>query len=150
MLHPAHHFSWCTLHISRVTIYSIDYSFPKLEPVCSSMYSSNCCFLTCIEISQETDQVVWYSHLLKNFPQFVVIHPVKVFGTVNKAEADVFLELSCLLMTQWMLAIWNLAPLPFLKPDWTSGSSQFPYCWSLVWRVLSFTLLVCEMSAVVW
>ena len=51
--------------------------------------------LTCIQISQETGQMVWYSHLLKNFPQFVVIHIVKVFGIVNKAEVDVFLELSC-------------------------------------------------------
>ena len=50
---------------------------------------------TCIQISQEADQVVWYSHLLKNFPQFVVIHIVKDFGVVNKAEVDVFLELSC-------------------------------------------------------
>ena len=59
------------------------------------MSSSNCCFLTCIEVSQEARQVVWYSHLLKNFPQFIVIHPVKGFGVVNKAEVDVFLELSC-------------------------------------------------------
>ena len=58
------------------------------------MSSSNCCFLTCIQISQETDQVVWYSHLLKNFPQFIVIHTVKGFGILNKAEIDVFLELS--------------------------------------------------------
>ena len=59
------------------------------------MSSSNCCFLTCIQISQEADQVVWYSHLLKNFPQFIVIHTVKGFGIVNKAEIDVLLELSC-------------------------------------------------------
>ena len=59
------------------------------------MSDSNCCFLTCIQISQEAGQVVWYSHLLKNFPHFVVIHIVKVFGVVNKAEVDVFLELSC-------------------------------------------------------
>ena len=57
------------------------------------MSSSNCCFLTCIQSSQEAGQVVWYSHLLKNFPQFVAIHIVKSFGIVN--EADVFLELSC-------------------------------------------------------
>ena len=56
---------------------------------------SNCCFLTCIQISQEADKVVWYSHLLKNFPQFVVIHTVKGFGVVNKAEVDVFLDVSC-------------------------------------------------------
>ena len=59
------------------------------------MSSSNCCFLTCIEISQEAGQVGWYSHLLKNFPQFIVIHTVKGFGIVNKAEIDVFLELYC-------------------------------------------------------
>ena len=59
------------------------------------MSSSNCCFLTCIQISQEASKVVWYSHLFKNFPQFVVIHTVKGFGLVNNAEVDVFLELSC-------------------------------------------------------
>ena len=59
------------------------------------MSSSNCCFLTCIQISQETGQVVWYSHLFQNFPQFIVIHTVKGFGIVNKAEIDAFLELSC-------------------------------------------------------
>ena len=59
------------------------------------MSSSNCCFLTWIQISQEADKVVWYSHLFKNFPQFVVIHIVKGFGIVNKVEVDVFLELSC-------------------------------------------------------
>ena len=69
-------------------------SFPYLEPVCCSMSSSNCCFLTCMQISQEAGQVVWYSHLFQNFPQFVVIHTVKGFGIVNKTEVDVFLELS--------------------------------------------------------
>ena len=70
------------------------YSFPYLESVCFSMSSSNCCFLTCIQISQEAGQVVWYSHLFQNFPLFVVIHTVKGFGIVNKAEVDVFLQLS--------------------------------------------------------
>ena len=59
------------------------------------MSSSNCCFLTCIDVSQEAGQVVWYSHFFQNFPQFVVIYIVKGFGIVNKAEVDVFLELSC-------------------------------------------------------
>ena len=59
------------------------------------MSSSNYCFLTCIQISQEAGQVVWYSHLFQNFPQFIVIHRVKGFGIVNEAEIDVFLELSC-------------------------------------------------------
>ena len=71
------------------------YSFPDLEPVCCSMSSSKSCFLNCIQISHESSQLVWYSHLLKNVPQFVVIHTVKGFGIVNKAEIDVFLELSC-------------------------------------------------------
>ena len=70
------------------------YSFSYLEPVCCSMSSSNCCFLTCIQISQEADQVVWYSHLLQNFPQFIVIHIVEGFGVVTKEEIDVFLECS--------------------------------------------------------
>ena len=61
------------------------------------MSYSNCCFLTCINISQEAGKVVLSSHLFKNFPQFVVIHTVKGFGVVNKAEVDVFLELSCFL-----------------------------------------------------
>ena len=59
------------------------------------MSSSNCYFLTCTQISLSAGQLVWYSHLLKNFPQFIVIHTVKGFGIVNKAEIDVFLELSC-------------------------------------------------------
>ena len=58
----------------------------------------NCGFLICLQVSQEAGKVVWYSHLLKNFPQFVVIHTVKGFSIVNKAEVDVFLELSCFLM----------------------------------------------------
>ena len=59
------------------------------------MSSSNYCFLICIHVSQEKGKVVWYSHLFKNFPQFVVIHTVKGFGIVNKVEIDIFLELSC-------------------------------------------------------
>ena len=71
------------------------YSFSYLEPVCCSTSSSNCCFLTGIQVSQEAGQVVWYSHLFQNFPQLIVIHTVKSFGIVNKAEIDIFLELSC-------------------------------------------------------
>ena len=70
------------------------YSFFYLEPLCCSMSSSNCFFLTCIQISQKTGKVSWYSHLLKNFPQFIFIHTVKGFGLLNKAKVDVFLKLS--------------------------------------------------------
>ena len=103
------------------------------------MSSSNCHFLTCIQVSQEAGQVVWYAHLFQDFPQFIVIHTVKGFDIVNKAFS----------MILWILVIWSLVPLPFLKPAWTSGSSQFTYCWSLAWRIVSITLLVCEMSAIV-
>ena len=71
------------------------YCFSCLEPVCCSMSNSNCCFLTYIQVSQEAGQVVSYSHLFQNFPQFIVIHTVKGFGIVDKAEIDVILELSC-------------------------------------------------------
>ena len=94
------------------------------------MSSSNCCFLTCIQISQEAGQVVWYSYLLKNFPQFVVIHTVKGFGTVNKAEVDVFPELllfrssnGCWQFDLWLLClsksslnIWKFMVHLLLKP----------------------------------
>ena len=71
------------------------YSFSYLEPVCWSMSSCYCCFLTCIQVSQEAGQVVWYSYLFQNFPHFIVIHTVEGFHIVNKAEVDIFLELSC-------------------------------------------------------
>ena len=83
--------------IYSILTYCLTYSFSYLESVCCSMSSSDCCFLTCIQVSQEASQVVWYSHLFQNFPQFIVIHTVKGFGLVNKAEVDVFLELSCFL-----------------------------------------------------
>ena len=63
------------------------------------MSSSNYCFLTCIQISQEAGHVVRYSHLFKHFPQFVVVHTVRGFGIVNKAEVNIFLELFAFLMT---------------------------------------------------
>ena len=79
-----------------------------------------------------------------------MIHTVKGFSVVHEAEVAVFFWNSLAFsMMQGMLAIWSLVPLPFLKPTWTSGSSQFTYCWSLAWRILSIILLACEMSAVV-
>ena len=126
------------------------YFFPDLEPVCCSISYSNCCFLTCIQISQEAGQVVWYSCLFNNFPQFVVIHTVKGFGIVSKAKVDVFMELywffddpavvgnlisGFFAFSKSSLNIWKFSVHVLLKPDL---------------KILSNTLLVCEMSAIVW
>ena len=93
------------------------------------MSSSNCCFLTCVQVSQEVDQVVWYSHLLQNFTQFIVIHTVEGFGIVNKAEIDVFLELSCFFNDP--ADIGNLI----------SGSSAFPKSSLNIWKFTVHLLL---------
>ena len=120
------------------------YSFPNLEPVYCSMSSSNSCFLTYIQISQEAGQVVWYSHLLKNFLQFVVIYTVKGFNVVNKAEVDVFPELSCFfydptdvgnlifgssVFSKTSLNIWKFSVHVFLKP----GLENFEHYFTSVW-----------------
>ena len=105
------------------------HSFSYLGPVCCSMSSSNCCFLSCIQISQEAGQVVWYSHLFQNFPQFIVIHTVKGFGIVNKAEVNVFLEFSCF--------SYNPADVGNL----ISGSSAFSKSNLNIWKFLVHMLL---------
>ena len=110
---------------------------------------STCCFLTCIQACQEAGKVVWYSHFFKNFPQFVVMHTVKGFSIVNKAEVDVFLKFSCFFL--WSNRCWQfgLIPLPFLNLVWTSGSSllrpsleNFQYYFASMWNESS--------CAVVW
>ena len=102
-------------------------SLSYLEPVCCSMSSSNYCFLICIQISQEASQVFWYSHLLKNFPEFVVVQIVKGFGTVNKA--DVFLEPSCFFDD------------PADVGNLISGSSGFSKFSLNIWKFLVHVLL---------
>ena len=124
------------------------YSFSYLEPVHCSMSSSNCCFLTCIQISQESGQVVLYSHLLKNFPQLVLIHKVKGFGIANKAEVDVFLELSHFFddptdvgnlisgssaFLKSNLNIWKFTVHILLKP----GFENFEHYFASVWNELN-------------
>ena len=89
------------------------------------MSISNYCFLTCIQISQEAGQVAWYSHLFQNFPQFVVIHTVKGFGVVNKAEVDVLLEFSCFLN-------YNLTD----AGNFISGSCDFSKSSLNIWKFL--------------
>ena len=97
-------YSACKLN-SRVTVYSLDVLLFLLEPVCCSMASSNRCFLTCTQISQEAGQAVWYSHLFQNFPQFIVIHIVKGFGIVSKAQAYTCANSNWI---YWVLVIWGL------------------------------------------
>ena len=80
-----------------MTVYNLVSLLFHFEPVCCSMSGSNCCFLTCLQIFQEIGKVVWYSHLLKNFPQFVVIHTVKGCSIVSEAEVVAFLKLPCFL-----------------------------------------------------
>ena len=123
-----------------MTVYNLDVLFPNFELVHCPMPGSNCCFLTCIQVYRETGKMIWYSHLFNNFPQFTVIHTVKDFSVVNEAEIF-FLKSLAFSMIRWMLAIWSLVPLFFLNPACTPGSSQFMYCWSLAWRILSITLL---------
>ena len=116
------------------------------------MSSSNCCFLTCIQLSQEADQVVWYCYLFQNFPQFTVIHTVKGFGIVNKAEIDVFLELSCLFddpadvgnlisvsstFPKTSLNNWNFTVHILLKP----GLKNFEHYFTGVWNECNCAVL---------
>ena len=77
-----------------------------------------------------------------------LVHTVKGFGTVKKAEVDDFLELSCFFDDPVDIGNWSLVPLALLNPAWICGSSWFTCCWSLAWRIFSITLLVSEMSAV--
>ena len=125
------------------------------------MSSYNCCFFTCIQISQEAGQVVWYSHLLKNFPQFVAIHTVKGFGIVNKAEIDVFMELFCSLddpvdvgnlisgpsaFSKASLYIWKLSFHVLLKPGLKDFEHYLPGMWNecncmVVWIFFGIALL---------
>ena len=108
------------------------------------MSNSNCCFLICIQVSQEAGQMVWYSYLFQNFPQFIVIHTVKGFGIVNKEELDVFLELSCFsddpadvgdlisgsfAFFKTSLNTWNFMVHVLLKP----GLENFEHYFTCVW-----------------
>ena len=92
------------------------------------MYSSNCRFLTSTQVSQETGKVLWCSHLL-NFPQLVVIHTVKHFGEVNKAEVDIFLELSCFFYD------------PTDDSNLISGSSAFSKSSLNIWKFIVYVLM---------
>ena len=107
----------------------LTYSFPNFEPVCCSMSGSNYCFLTCIQVSQETGKLIWYAHLQKNFVQFLVIHTVKGFSIVNEAEEDVFLEFCCFVYD------------PTNVGNLISGSSAFSKSNLYIWKFSAHILL---------
>ena len=94
-------------------------------------------------------QVVWYSHLFQNFPQFIVIHTVKGFGIVNRAEIDVFLELSSFFDDPENVGNLISGSSAFSKTSLNNWKFTVHYCWSLAWRILSIFLLTCDMSAIV-
>jgi len=142
-----------------VTIYSIDELLS--QSVCCFMFSSNCCFLTCIQISQEVCQVVCYFRIFKNFPQFFMIHTVKVFGIVNKAEVNVSLDLSCFFndpmdvgnlisdsfpFTKSSFTIWKFTVHLLLKPGLENFEHYFISMWdecncAVVWAFFGIVFL---------
>ena len=125
------------------------------------MSGSNCYILTCLQISQEAGKVVWYSHLFKDFPQFVVIHIVKGFGIVSEAVVDVFLELSCFFcdpmdvgnlisgssaFSKSSLYIWRFSVHVLLKPGLENFEHYFTSMWdecncAVVWTFFGITFL---------
>ena len=125
------------------------------------MSTSNYCFLTCTQITQEAGLVAWYSHLFKNFPQFVVIYTVKGFGIVNKAEIDVFLEFPCFFFdpenvsylisdssafSKSSLYIWKFSVHVLLKPGLENFETLFASMWNkcngeLAWTFFGIAFL---------
>ena len=132
-----------------------------MEPVPYFMFSSNYFFFTCIQFSQKAGKVVWYSHLLKNFPQFVVIHTVKGFSIHNEAEVDVSLEFLCFfydpsdvgnlisgfsIFLNFSLNIWKFSVYILVKPFLENFQHFFASVWNecncvVVWTFFSFTFL---------
>ena len=110
------------------------YSVPNSEPVHCSMSGSNCCFLTCVQVSQEAEKVVQYSHFFQNCPQFVEIHKVKGFGVVNEAEVDIFLDFPCFFYD------------PVNVGNLISDSSAFSKSSLYLWKSLVYALLKASLN----
>ena len=136
-----------------MTICSLDVLLFNLEPVCCSMFSSNCCFLTCIQTSQEVSKVVWYFYLLKNF-SVCLIYTVKSFSIINEAEVDVLLEFSCFFddpmdvgnlissssaFSKSSLNIWKFLIHVLLKPSLENFQHYFASMWNECNCVVSWT-----------
>ena len=125
------------------------------------MSNSNCCFLTCIQVPEGAGKVVWYSHFLKNFPQFIVIHTVKGFSVVSEAEVDVLLEFSCSFydpvdvgnlisgssaFSKSSLNIWKFFVHVLLKPSLENFENYFARVWNecncaVVWTFFGIAFL---------
>ena len=125
------------------------------------MSSSNCCFLTCMQVSQETCKMAWYSHFFKDFLQFVVIHTIKGFSLVTEAEVDIFLEFFCFLcdpanvgdlisgysaFSKSSLNIWKFMVHVLLKPSLENFEHYFSSMWNewnhvVVWTFLGIAFL---------
>ena len=112
-----------------MTIYSLDVLLSQFGTICCSMPVSNCCFLTCIQVSQEAGMMVLYSCIFKNFPQFVVTHTIKGFSIVNETEGDAFLEFSFFFYD------------PIDSDNLTSGSSSSSKSSLHIWKFLVHILL---------
>ena len=144
-----------------MTIYSLDVLLFLFGTSLLFHVQYYCCFLTCIQVSQEAGQVVWYSHVLQNFPQFIAIHTVEGFGIVSKAEIHVFLELSCFFndlidvgnlisgssaFSKTSLNICKFTVHILLKPGLENFERYFTSMWdecscAVVWAFFDFTLL---------
>ena len=122
-------YSACKINKQGDNIQPWHIPFPIWNQPVVPMSSSNCCFLTCVQISQDADQVVWYSHFLKNFPQFIVIHTVKGVGIVNKArEFQKNIYFCFIADTLWLHRLWParlLGPWNFLGKN-TGVGCHFP------------------------
>ena len=126
---------------------ALSYSFPNFGPFSCSMSGSNCWF--CIQVFQKTGKVVWYSHLLQIFPQFVVIHTIEGFSVVNEAEVDVLLEFPFFLRDSFSFGNLIFGSSANSKPSLSIGKFHSRTAKAYLWRLLSITLLACETSAIV-
>ena len=125
------------------------YSFLNLESISCSIRGSNCCFLTHIQVSQETDKMVWNSCLSKSFPQFVMIYLVKGYSIVDETEIDVFLKFPHLFYNPANAGNLIYSSSSFYKP--TLDIWNFLVCImpQPACKLLSKTLLAWEMSVTV-
>ena len=140
-------------YASSSLAFCIMYSAYKLneqgdnKPVSFSVSGSNCWFLTCIQISQETGNMVWYSHLFRNFLQFVVIHTVKGFQWNGNS---CFSGIPLLSLWSNKYQQFDSDSSAFSKLSLDIWSSRLKYCWHLSWTILSISLLAWEVSTIVW